>query len=67
MRAQLWRDDELLEDEQRTLHINLYFKNELVLLLERAGFEEVVVEGDHNGAAATPEDAFVTFAASRRG
>jgi len=67
MRAQLWRDDELLDDEQRTLHINLYFKNELVLLLERAGFEEVVVEGDHNGAAATPEDAFVTFAASRRG
>jgi hypothetical protein len=38
-----------------------------VLLLERAGFEEVDVEGDHNGAAATPEDAFVTFAASRRG
>jgi hypothetical protein len=26
-----------------------------------------VVEGDHNGAAATPDDAFVTFAATRRG
>ena len=56
-----------MEDERRTLHINLYFKNELVLLLERAGFEEVVVEGDHNGNAPTAEDEFITFAATRRG
>lgn len=67
MRAQLWRNDELVEDELRTLHINLYFKNELVLLLEQAGFEEVVVEGDHNGNAPTAEDEFITFAATRRG
>jgi SAM-dependent methyltransferase len=66
MHAEWWRGDELVEDERQTLHVNLYFKNELEVLLEAAGFEEVVVEGDHNGAPATPEDAFVTFAATRR-
>jgi SAM-dependent methyltransferase len=67
MHAERWRNDELVEEERRKLHINLYFKNELELLLERAGFDDIVVEGDHNGAAATPDDAFVTFAATRRG
>src|SRR6266542_1395498 len=37
MRAGMWRDGELVREEEHTLHINLYFKNELQLLLERAG------------------------------
>jgi hypothetical protein len=44
--------------------INLYFKNELLLMLERAGFADVVVEGDHNDAEATSSDDFIVFVAT---
>ena len=39
MRAEMWRDGELEREEEHTLHINLYFMHELLLMLERAGFE----------------------------
>ena len=38
MRAELWQNGQLLEEEERTLTSNIYFKNELVLMLQRAGF-----------------------------
>jgi hypothetical protein len=34
----MWRDGELVRQEEHTLHINFYFKNETLLLLERAAF-----------------------------
>lgn len=33
-----WRDGTLEADEERTLHIGMYFKNEMLLMLEKAGF-----------------------------
>ena len=33
------------------LTIGLYFRNEIVLMLERAGFASVEVQGDHNDRA----------------
>ena len=65
MHAQRWRDGTLEAEETRTLTINLYFKNELLLMLERAGFADVEVQGDHNGAPATPDDDFIVFVAAR--
>jgi SAM-dependent methyltransferase len=65
MRAGMWRDGELVREEQHTLHITLYFKNELLLLLERAGFEDIVVHGDHREEPPTRDSDFVVFVARR--
>jgi SAM-dependent methyltransferase len=65
MHAERWRSRELEVVEDRTLTINLYFPNELVLLLERAGFTDVRIEGDHNDLPATPDDDFLVFVARK--
>jgi SAM-dependent methyltransferase len=65
MRAGMWRDDELVREEEHTLEMTLYFKNELLLLLERAGFADVVVHGDYRDEPATRDSEFVVFAATR--
>jgi SAM-dependent methyltransferase len=63
MRAEQWRDGTLEAEEEHTLTINLYFKNELVMMLERGGFADVVVQGDHNDEAPTSDDDFLVFVA----
>ncbi len=65
MVARRWRDGELEMEETHRLDIGLYFKNELLLMLERAGFAEVVVHGDHVEAPPTPDDEFVVFVATK--
>jgi SAM-dependent methyltransferase len=61
--AEQWRDGVREAEEDRTLHIGLYFANELRLMLEQAGFTDVSVQGDHNDRAATSEDDFLVFVA----
>jgi len=63
MTARRWRDGELESEETHRLDIGLYFKNELLLMLEQAGFDDVVVHGDHVEADPTPDDDFVVFVA----
>jgi SAM-dependent methyltransferase len=65
MRAYMWRDRDLLAQEEHRITINLYFRNELLLMLERAGFVAVVVHGDHEEREATPDDDFLVFVARR--
>jgi SAM-dependent methyltransferase len=65
MHAQLWRDGELQAEETRRLDARYYFANELHLLLERAGFEQIVVHGDHVEDPPTPDDEFVVFVATK--
>jgi hypothetical protein len=61
----MWRDGDLVRQEEHTLHINFYFKNELLMLLERAGFEDVVAHGDHRDEPATRDDDFLLFVAKK--
>jgi SAM-dependent methyltransferase len=63
--AKQWRDSKLQAEEDGQLTINLYFRNELLLMLERAGFSHVIVEGDHNDAPATSNDEFIVFVARK--
>ncbi|HXY85723.1 MAG TPA: class I SAM-dependent methyltransferase [Gaiellaceae bacterium] len=63
IRIEEWRDGALEEAEERLLTFNLYFKYELQMMLERAGFSSVVVEGDHNDAPPTPDDEFLVYVA----
>ena len=65
MRAGMWRDGELVRQEEHRLHLNFYFKNELLLLLERAGFKDTVVQGDHREEAPTKDSDFVVFVAKK--
>jgi SAM-dependent methyltransferase len=65
--AERWRDGTLEVEEDRALTIGLYFPNELRLMLERAGFVDVRIEGDHNGLEPTREDDFVVLVATRPG
>src|SRR5918999_728203 len=47
MRAYMWLDGELLAEEEHRITLNLYLRNELLLMLDRAGFVDVAVHGDH--------------------
>ena len=65
IRAFRWSDGDLVEEEERLLTETLYFREELVLMLERAGFVAVEVRGQHNDLPPTPEDDFLVYLARR--
>jgi len=65
MHAERWRDGELEAEETHRLDIGLYFRNELLLMLELAGFTDVAVHGEHTEREPTPDDDFVVFVARR--
>ena len=65
MRAEMWRDGDLVCEEEHVLHINLYFKNELLLMLERAGFGDVNVYAGNSDRPPTPDDDFLVFEAKK--
>ena len=65
MHAQQWRDGELVREEEHRLHIGLYFRNEVLLMLERAGFTDVRVHGEHTEREPTRDDDFLVFLATK--
>jgi hypothetical protein len=65
MHAQLWRDGELEAEERHTIDLGLYFTAELVLMLERAGFGEIVLHRGYEEVPPTPDDDFVVFVARK--
>lgn len=65
MRAELWRGDALECEETHRLTARYYFPNELRLMLERAGFSDVVLHGDHVESEPTADDEFVVLVATR--
>jgi SAM-dependent methyltransferase len=65
MRAGMWRDGELVRVEEHVLDLGFYFKHELLLTLDRAGFVDVVVHGDHREEAPTAESEFLVFVAHK--
>ena len=69
MRAEHWGPDgELIASEERSLSINIYFKSEVVLMLETAGFVDVQVKAGLTDRDARPwEDAHLMFLARRSG
>jgi SAM-dependent methyltransferase len=55
IRARLWKDDQLLKEEIHTQNLDDYSKNELVLMLECAGFREIKIFGDFKDEPATAD------------
>lgn len=65
MHVEKWRDGEMEAEEDHRLDIGLYFKNELQMMLELAGFRDIIVHGDHVEADPTPDDEFIVFVAKK--
>jgi SAM-dependent methyltransferase len=65
IRALLWRDSQLIEEEEYTLSENFYFRNELRQMLEQVGFEIEAIRGDHTTEEATMEHDVIVFIARK--
>ena len=65
MQTQLWRDGRLEAEETRRIDLRAYFVHELHLLLERTGFDRILVHGDHVEAPPTADDEFVVLVATK--
>lgn len=65
MRAELWRKGRLEEQEERLLKENLYFRNEILLLLANVGFVDVSVRAGYSAEEATADDAMLVFIARK--
>lgn len=65
MRARLWRDGQLVAEEDRQLREIVYTKGELLLMLEQAGFRDVTVTGGLTDAPPTPADDRLLFVARK--
>lgn len=65
MRTALVRDGQRVVEEEHTLQTTLYFRNELLLMLARAGFAEVEVRAGYGEAPATAADTTVVSVARK--
>ena len=63
IRARLWHDGKIVKEEEHSLRINLYLVQEVLAMLDEAGFSEVAVEAGYTGRPATADDASVAFVA----
>lgn len=63
---QRWENGQLDSEEKRILTSNIYFKNELVLMLKQAGFDDISVQGDFTNGKATPEHGVLVFIAKKK-
>lgn len=65
IRARLWRNGALIQEEIHTQKVGDYSKNELVLMLEKAGFREIQVSGDYRDEPATADHETLIFIAQK--
>jgi hypothetical protein len=65
MHAEMWRDGALAAEEDHLLNLHMYFRDELLLMLERAGFDDVVVHGGYSEESATSDHDFLVFVARK--
>jgi SAM-dependent methyltransferase len=63
MHTTLWRGEELLEEDTHELQMTMYFRNEVLLMLEQAGFHDIEVRGDLEDRGPLPEDDSLVFVA----
>jgi len=66
MRAEKRREGQVVASEEaRPISLRSYFRDEIVLMLEKAGFADVVVRGGYTDAEPSPDDDFLVFVAKR--
>ena len=65
MQAFMWREGELVAKDEHLLMLTLYFKDEIVLMLEQAGFVDVTVRAALTDAEPTAADDFLVYTARK--
>jgi SAM-dependent methyltransferase len=65
VRIRLRRGGQIVKEEAYSLMESLYFAQEILLLLDEAGFHDVAVEGGYTGRPATSDDGMVAFVARK--
>ncbi|HTZ04768.1 MAG TPA: class I SAM-dependent methyltransferase [Gaiellaceae bacterium] len=63
LRAEKWVDGDLVASEDRTISLRSLFRDEIVMMLERAGFAEVEVRGGYDDDEPTADHAFLVYLA----
>jgi SAM-dependent methyltransferase len=66
LRAAMWRVGELVAEEEHRIDMRLYFRDEVLLMLEHVGFAGVAVRGDYTDDEATSDHDTLVFVARRR-
>ena len=64
-RLRLWRDGEIIQEEIHDMKTECYNKDELLLMLEVAGFEDVQIYGDYTTEFATMDSEDLVFVARK--
>jgi len=65
MRARLWHDGQIVKEEQYAIRLSFYFAQEVLLMLDEAGFHALAIEGGYTGRPATSDDGMVAFVARK--
>ena len=67
LHAWMWRDGELVAEDEHLLTESFYERDELVALLDSAGLVDVEVRGGYHGGPPAPDDEMLVFLARRAG
>ena len=65
IRARLWHGGQVVKEEEYSLRINLYFAQEILFMLDEAGFGDLAIETGYTGRPATADDGMVAFVARK--
>jgi SAM-dependent methyltransferase len=65
IRAEKWVNGEHVAEETHALSMRMYFRDELLLLFERAGFSEIDVRGGYAGEPPTGDSDVLVYTARR--
>jgi len=65
MRAEAFRDGQLVGREEHELSMRMWFRDELLLMLRHAGFASCTVRAGYADRAPTPDDETLVFVARR--
>jgi len=65
LRARLWRNGELLDEQVHTQRYEEYGMHELMLMLEQAGFSDIQIFGNYSDEPATADHKDLVFVAKK--
>ena len=65
MRGSMWRDGDLLQQDDHVLKMMLYFTNELQMMIERAGFVDIQTRGDLTDVEPTADTESIVYIARK--
>ncbi|MFN2116679.1 MAG: hypothetical protein ACK2T1_03260, partial [Candidatus Promineifilaceae bacterium] len=63
VRLEIWVTGERVATEEYTLRGNMYSKNELLFMMQLAGFRDITVYGDYSDEPGTAEHSEINFVA----